>query len=47
MHLFIFQQVSISDVDSLQDDQKVEKAKEGKAEHNVWEFFFFFKLFPF
>uniref|UniRef100_A0A8B9ZZS3 Ciliogenesis and planar polarity effector 1 n=1 Tax=Anas zonorhyncha TaxID=75864 RepID=A0A8B9ZZS3_9AVES len=27
--------VSISDVDSLQDDQKVEKAKEGKAEHNV------------
>ncbi|XP_068524064.1 ciliogenesis and planar polarity effector 1 isoform X3 [Anas acuta] len=28
-------QVSISDVDSLQDDQKVEKAKEGKAEHNV------------
>ncbi|XP_032062172.1 ciliogenesis and planar polarity effector 1 [Aythya fuligula] len=28
-------QVSISDVDSLQDDQKVEKAKEGKAEHNA------------
>lgn len=27
--------VSISDVDSLQDDQKVEKAKEGKAAHNA------------
>lgn len=42
MHLFIFQHVSISDVDSLQDDQKVEKAKEGKSKHNAWEILFCF-----
>lgn len=40
MPLFILQHVSISDVDSPQEDQKVEKTKEGKGEQNVWETFF-------
>ncbi|NXV40160.1 CPLN1 protein, partial [Uria aalge] len=35
MYLFIFQQVSISDVDSPQEDQKVEEIKERKAEQNA------------
>ncbi|KAK4815418.1 hypothetical protein QYF61_001406, partial [Mycteria americana] len=35
MHLFIFQHVSISNVDSPQEDQKVEKTKEGKGEQNA------------
>lgn len=40
MHLFIFQQVSISDVDSPQEDQKEEETKKGKAEQNAWETYF-------
>lgn len=35
MHLCIFQQVSVSDVDSLQEDEKAEEKKEGKAEQNA------------
>lgn len=44
-HLFIFQDISNSAVDSPQEDQKMKKAKERKAEQNVWETYYF--IFPF